>query len=58
MPQVQYALTSPNIDQPRCPICQTAMIIIRIEPEKPDHDRRSYECPKCDHSESMVVKFK
>ena len=34
------------------------MTIIRIEPEKPDHDRRRYECPVCDYTESVIVKFK
>ena len=59
MPQSQYALApSLIIDTPICPICRTAMMIVRIEPEKPDHDRRTYECSRCDHSEDMVVKFK
>ncbi len=59
MPQSQYALApSLSIHLPICPTCRTAMMIIRIDPEKPDHDRRSYECSKCDHSESRVVKFK
>jgi len=59
MSQAQLTLApSLNIDLPICPICQSGMMLTRIEPEKPDHDRRSYECQKCDHSESVVVKFK
>jgi len=59
MSQSLYAIApSLIINTPVCPTCRTAMMIVRIEPEKPDHDRRTYECPQCDHSESRVVKFK
>jgi len=29
-----------------------------IEPDKPDHDKRTFECAKCENVESFVVKFK
>jgi transcription elongation factor Elf1 len=29
-----------------------------IEPEKPDHDRRTFECPQCEHVIVEVVKYK
>ena len=28
-----------------------------IEPDVPDHDRRTFECPRCQHVESVVVKY-
>jgi transcription elongation factor Elf1 len=35
------------------------MWLARIEPtDKPDYDQRTFECPQCDHSETMMVKFK
>ena len=35
------------------------MWLARIEPtDKPDHDLRTLECPQCEHSETLVVKFK
>ena len=35
------------------------MWLARIEPtDKPDYDQRTFECPRCDHSEMMMVKFK
>jgi DNA-directed RNA polymerase subunit M/transcription elongation factor TFIIS len=49
---------SDAIKRPPCPECGTMMILARIEPDKPNHDKRTFECPKCHHSESMVVKFK
>ena len=47
------------IDQPPCPKCGEGMWLTRIEPtDKPDYDQRTFECPRCDHSETMTVKFK
>jgi hypothetical protein len=33
------------------------MMLARIEPYKPNHDKRTFECFDCDHVESMVVKI-
>jgi len=27
-------------------------------PNRPDHDKRTFECPKCGHEHSEVVKYK
>jgi hypothetical protein len=34
------------------------MPLTLIEPDKPDHDRRTFECRHCGHAESIVVKYK
>jgi hypothetical protein len=34
------------------------MWIARIEPDEPGHDRRTFECPECDHTIIEVVKYK
>jgi len=47
-----------SIDQPSCPKCGLPMWLARIEPDKPDHDLRTFECPECELSETKVVKFK
>ena len=46
------------IDHPSCPKCGSAMWLVRIEPDKPDHDLRTFECPNCEHTETKLVKFK
>jgi DNA-directed RNA polymerase subunit RPC12/RpoP len=44
--------------QPPCPKCGYPMWLARIEPtDKSDYDQRTFECPQCDHSETMMVKF-
>ncbi|MGI8526049.1 MAG: hypothetical protein ACR2K5_07675 [Pseudolabrys sp.] len=50
--------SSKTIDRPNCPACKTPMWLATIEPEKPDYDRRTFECPVCEHSASWVVKFR
>src|SRR5277367_295129 len=45
------------IERPPCIKCGTQMLLTRIEPDKPDHDRRTFECPECAHAESIVVKY-
>jgi ribosomal protein S27AE len=47
------------IDRPLCAKCGEGMWLARIEPtDKPDYDQRTFECPRCEHSEIMTVKFK
>jgi len=46
------------IEHPKCPECRTQMWLARIEPDKPDHDRRTFECPECEHVVTEVVKFR
>ncbi len=49
---------SNSIVRPPCSKCGTQMLLARIEPDKPDHDKRTFQCSICDHSESFVVKYK
>ena len=34
------------------------MWLARIEPDGSNHDRRTFECPHCDHSITEIVKYK
>ena len=50
---------SNSIVRPPCPKCGNTMLLALIEPtDKPDHDRRTFECLPCKHSLFEVVKFK
>ena len=51
--------SSNSIPRPDCPACGTKMSLARIEPsDKPDHDKRTFECPSCNRVESRIVKYK
>jgi hypothetical protein len=52
-----FAPPSQDVEHPNCPKCGTPMWLARIEPEKPHHDKRTYECPACDNVVSEIVKF-
>jgi hypothetical protein len=55
MPSLQHTNSSRAIVCPECPKCGTQMMLARIEPEAPGEDRRTFECPVCEHSESILV---
>ena len=47
------------LELPPCPKCGSSMWLARIEPtERHDYDQRTFECPKCEHSETKLVKFR
>jgi DNA-directed RNA polymerase subunit RPC12/RpoP len=47
-------LTIP-IERLLCVRCGTTMMLARLEREALDRERRTFECPKCEHSQSVVV---
>jgi ribosomal protein S27AE len=54
----QYTLeNSPVTARPECPRCAAQMYLARIELEKPNFETRIFECPRCQHSEVIMVQF-
>jgi hypothetical protein len=47
-----------SIQRPECPACGAPMWLARIEPDEPDHDRRTFECPRCQDEVTEVVKYR
>jgi ribosomal protein S27AE len=57
MLQFEYTSIKPTIyDRPKCPKCTRQMFLAHIEPGKPGFDLRTFACPRCEHSESILVK--
>lgn len=48
----------PVLDRPLCPKCAQLMWLALIEPDKPNRDRRTFECWECDYTETIVVKYR
>ena len=46
------------IERPPCPNCGRPMWIARIVPDVADHSKRSFECPECQHDQTLVVQFR
>jgi len=40
---------------PRCQKCGETMALRIIEPERPGFDSRTFECPKCFDTETLVA---
>ena len=50
-----YAMLANVIKSPRCLKCGDTMALRVIEPERPGFDSRTFECPKCYDTETLVV---
>ena len=46
------------IGRPFCDFCRAQMWLACIEPDKPDHDKRTFECPMCPNITVKVVKYR
>jgi transposase len=46
------------IVRPTCSRCGGRMWLVRIFPDKPGYDQRTYECPRCDYEITEVVQVK
>jgi hypothetical protein len=54
----EYTLeNTPIHERPECPKCSAPMYLAIIKPEKPGFDLRTFECPRCQHVETLVVEF-
>ena len=42
---------------PNCPKCGTRMLLIHIFPDRPGHDERTYECPRCEHEVTEIFQL-
>ena len=46
------------LDLPKCQKCGSIMWLVQIEPDAPDRDRRTFECPRCENVVSETVKYR
>jgi formate dehydrogenase maturation protein FdhE len=59
MAQSQPVPESPQSElQPPCPTCGVPMWLVRLSKFDGEQDLRTFKCQVCEHTESMVVKFK
>jgi hypothetical protein len=55
----EYTLENAPISaRPQCPKCTALMYLARTTLDQPGFDLRTFECPRCQHVESVVVEFK
>ena len=54
----QFILQPQQIASPKCANCGAVMWLASIEPDKPDHDKRIFECPRCQEELVEIVKYR
>jgi transposase-like protein len=54
----QTGPTATEATAPKCPHCGSRTHLERIEPDKPQHDRRIFRCEACGESVSETVKYR
>jgi hypothetical protein len=47
MYQTKSVTHSIEIEHPKCTTCGVSMWLVCIESNKPDHDKRTFECKAC-----------
>ena len=52
------SLSPTVVERPPCEKCGREMTLVQIEPTEPSYERRTYECPNCQDSESVTVQFR
>ena len=58
MPTLKYNRANAElVHKPPCPNCGAEMLLARLDPAGEAHDRRTFECTKCDHTEVVTVKY-
>jgi hypothetical protein len=45
---------SRSASAPVCFVCGTQTLLVRISPDKPGYDQRTYECPWCPHKMTEI----
>ena len=46
------------IERPQCAQSHAYMWLIRIQPDEPSYDRRTFECPQCHYQKTETVKYR
>lgn len=57
MAAVSREFGSSFMARPSCPKCGTRTMLVRIFPDRPGYDVRTYECPRCEHEVVEVVQY-
>ena len=53
----QTEIPPPVLGLRSCPQCDTRMLLVRILPVSPGYQRRTYECPRCQHELTEVIHY-
>ena len=49
-------MTAQTETSPACSECGTQLLLVRIFPDTPRYEQRTYECPWCPHEKTAIVR--
>jgi len=58
MMQTEFDPARLVLSQPTCAKCGEPMWLVRIEPNGPAHDKRTFECPQCGNEVEETIKYR
>jgi hypothetical protein len=56
--QTSHFINRPDVELPKCRECDVSMWLARVAPDKPDHDKCTFECSACNAMIIQIVKHK
>ena len=56
--QISHFINRDGIKHPKCAVCDVSMWLAHVEPDKPDHDKCTFECPVCENVVVEIAKYR
>jgi hypothetical protein len=56
--QISHFINRHGTKNLKCAVCHVAMWLARVEPDKPDHDKCTFECFVCKNVVVEIVKYR
>ena len=56
--RISHFINRHGIKHPKCAVCGVSTWLARVEPDEPDHDKCTFECPACDRAVVEIIKYR
>jgi hypothetical protein len=56
--QISQFINRHGTKHPKCAVCNVSMWLARVESDKPDHDKCTFECPACESAVVEIIKYR
>jgi hypothetical protein len=56
--QISHFINRHGINLPKCAACGVSMWLARVEPDRPDHDKCTFECSVCENVVVASIKYR
>jgi hypothetical protein len=56
--QISHFINRHGVKHPKCAVCDVSTWLARVELDKPDHDKCTFECPVCEKVVVEIIKYR